>query len=102
MPASLSTSKEPDIVKAFNQYSGRSLVMKVISDAIYSFTVVRGGLLYELNPRSVPDDMYLELDLGRARKLVYRRTLGLLDLPFIKYRNITMADVGFAKTIFGG
>lgn len=93
---------DSEIQQALRQYSGRSLVFRVRNDATYVFHISHDGIRYELNPPSIPDDMYLEIDLERARKLVYQRHLGLFDIPFVVYKNISLADVEFAKRIFGG
>ena len=93
---------DSQVQQGLKRYHGRSLVFRVRNDATYVFHISNSGVRYEVNPSSVPNDMYVEMDLGRAKKLVYNRSLGLLDLPFIVHRNITMADVDFAKRIFGG
>ena len=93
---------ESQIQQALSRYHGRSLVLRVRNDATYVFYISNDGIRYEANPTSIPNDMYVEMDLGRARKLVYHQSLGLLDIPFIVYRNISLADIEFAKKIFGG
>lgn len=93
---------EHQIQQALGRYNGRSLVFRVRNDATYVFYISNNGIKYEVNPTVVPNDMYVEMDLGRARKLVYYKSLGIFDIPFIVYRNITLADVEFAKRIFGG
>jgi hypothetical protein len=58
------------------------------------------GVRYEVNPKKEPNSMYVEMGLDIARKLVYRRTLGILDALSTKHRNIKMADIEFVKKIF--
>lgn len=93
---------DPQTQQALRRYNGRSLVFRVRNDSTYVFYFSGNGIDYEVNPTSIPNDMYLEMDLGRARKLVYEQRLGIVDMLFIVYRNITLADVEFAKKIFGG
>jgi len=93
---------DPKIQEALQRYDGRSFVLKVRNDATYVFNVSTDGVDYQLNPDTVPDDMYAEMSMAQAQKLVYKHTLGLMDLLSIKHRNITMDDVNFAKMLFGG
>ena len=93
--------KNPKIQNALNRYHGRSLVFRVKGDATYVFYITRDGVKYELNPAHIPDDMYVEMDISRARKLIYNKTLGIMDIPLIKYKNITLADIKIKKKLFG-
>jgi hypothetical protein len=90
------------IIDALRRYDGRSIVLKVRNDAVYVFNISTEGVDYQLDPATVPDDMYAEMSMPQAKKLVYRHSLGLMDMLTIKHRNITMADVNFAKMLFGG
>jgi hypothetical protein len=92
---------DPRVQEAVNHYHGRSLVFKVRDDATYVFHISNDGIEYETNPDTTTDDMYLEMDLARAKRLVYHQSLGIFDIPFIVHRNITLADIDFARSIFG-
>jgi len=91
----------PQVQEALSCYHGRSLVFRVRNDATYVFYISNNGIKYEVNPDSITDDMYVEMDLARAKKLIYHQSLGVFDIPFIVHRNITLADINFAKRIFG-
>ena len=93
---------DPKIQQALQRYDGRSFVLAVRNDAVYVFNISADSVDYQLDPATVPDDMYAEMSMPQAKKLVYHQTLGLMDLMSIKHRNITMDDVNFAKMLFGG
>nr|MDO8134174.1 hypothetical protein [Candidatus Njordarchaeum guaymaensis] len=93
--------KDPKIQEALNRYNRRSLVFKVRNDATYVFYFSRDGVRYAVNPPKEPRSMYVEIDLERAKKLVYRQTLGIFDIPHIVHRKIKMADINFARKLFG-
>ena len=93
---------DPKIQQALRKYDGRSLVLKVRNDAVYVFNISSDGVDYQLDPAKVPDDMYAEMSMPQAKKLVYKHTLGIMDVLSIHHRNITMDDVNFAKMLFGG
>jgi len=93
--------KDPKIQEALKRYNRRSLVFKVRNDATYVFYFSRDGVKYEVNPPKEPKSMYVEMDLQKAKKLVYRQTLGILDIPSIIHRNIKIADINFARKLFG-
>jgi hypothetical protein len=98
-----STSGTDERIKdALLRYDGRSLVLKVRNDGTYVFRISADGVDYQLDPDKVPDDMYAEMDMAQAKKLVNRHTLGFLDILTIKHRNISMDDIKFAKMLFGG
>jgi hypothetical protein len=93
---------DPRIQEALRRYNRRSLVFKVRKDATYVFHISKeDGIRYEVNPEKEPNSMYVEMSMDIARKLVYRRTLGILDALSTKHRNIKMADIEFVKKIFG-
>ena len=93
---------DPRIRDALRLYDRRSLVMKVRKDATYVFHISKtDGIRYEVNPEKEPNSMYVEMSVEIARKLVYKRTLGILDALSTKHRNIKMADLEFVKKIFG-
>lgn len=91
---------DPRIGEALRRYEGRTLHIVVKDDAGYLFSVSSGELTFQIDPHHVPDDMYLEMDLTRAKKLINERTLSLLDLLFIKYRNVKLEDIEFVRTLF--
>lgn len=96
---------DDDIASALAKYEGERFVLSVKGDATYVFAIREDGVDYEAhegNPGDVAggDDMFVEMDPKRARKLIEKQTLGLTDLPFIKHRNIGMEDVNFAKRLF--
>lgn len=93
---------DPRIQQAIRRYDKRSLVLKVREDATYVFHISKDdGIKYEVNPEKEPNSMYVEMSVDIARKLVYRRTLGIIDALSTKHRNIKMADIEFVKKIFG-
>ncbi len=96
------SGSDPRIKDALRRYDGRSIVLKVRNDATYVFHISTEGVDYQLDPSSLPNDMYAEMDMPQAKRLVYHQTLGLMDLLTIKHRNISMKDINFAKMIFGG
>ena len=90
------------IQEALKRYNRRSLVFKVRKDATYVFYFSsKDGVRYELNPQKEPKSMYVEMDIEKAKKLVYRHTLGVMDVFSIVHRNIKMADINFVRKIFG-
>lgn len=93
---------DPKVQQALHKYDGRSFVLAVRKDAVYVFNISADGVDYQLDPDTVPDDMYAEMAMPQAKKLVYKHTLGFLDILTIKHRNISMDDVNFAKMLFGG
>jgi hypothetical protein len=93
---------DPRIQEALGRYDRRSLVFKVRKDATYVFHISKAdGIRYEVNPEKEPNSMYVEMNMEIARKLVYKRTLGILDALSTKHRNIKMVDIEFVKKIFG-
>jgi hypothetical protein len=93
---------DPRIKEALKRYNRRSLVFKVRKDATYVFYFSNSdGIRYELNPEKEPKSMYVEMDKDRAKKLVYRHTLGIMDISAIVHRNIKLADINFVRKIFG-
>ncbi len=96
------SGSDPRISDALRRYDGRSIVLKVRNDATYVFHISTEGVDYQVNPSSLPNDMYAEMDMPQAKRLVHHQTLGLMDLLTIKHRNISMKDLNFAKMIFGG
>jgi hypothetical protein len=99
----LDTRKGQDqrIAEALEKYDGRSLQLVVRQDASYLFSIRSGAILYDVNPSDPPDDIYLEMDLPRAKRLIEERSFSPFDLLFIKYRNVTPEDIGFVRTLFG-
>jgi hypothetical protein len=95
-------AKDPRIQEALNRYNRRSLVFKVRNDATYVFYFSRDGVRYEVNPSKEPKSMYVEMDLERAKKLVYKRSFGIFDVLATVHRNIKMADISFARRLFEG
>ena len=91
---------DPNLQAALRKYAGRSLVLRVRNDATYVFRFSAEGVEYEANPSSLPNDMYAEMNMAQAKRLVYQQTLGLMDLFSIKHRNISLDDVNFAKRLF--
>ena len=93
---------DPRVQEALSRYNRRSLVFKVRKDATYVFHISKEeGIKYEVNPMKEPNSMYVEMSLEIARKLVYRRTMGIMDALSTKHRNIKLADIEFVKKIFG-
>nr|MDO8099233.1 hypothetical protein [Candidatus Njordarchaeota archaeon] len=92
---------DPNIQEALRRYSRRSLVFKVRNDATYVFYFSKEGVRYEVNPLKEPDSMYIEMDLERAKKLVYRRSFGITDALSVAHRKIKISDINFARKLFG-
>lgn len=92
---------DPKIQEALNRYNRRSLVFKVRKDATYVFHFSKDGITYEVNPSKEPESMYVEMDLERAKKLVYKQSFGIMDVLSTVHRKITMTDVNFARKLFG-
>ncbi|UCE73705.1 MAG: hypothetical protein JSV56_11865 [Methanomassiliicoccales archaeon] len=91
---------DPEIQNALDRYHGRSFVLTVNGDGIYVFHISGGGIEYDLNPSSIPNDMHAKMDIGTARKLVKTQTLGIFDIPRIEYRNIGLNDIQFVRQLF--
>ena len=93
--------EDSKIQEALKRYNRRSLVFKVRKDATYVFYFSsKDGVKYELNPQKEPKSMYVEMDKDKAKKLVYRHTLGVMDVLSIVHRNIKMADINFVRQLF--
>lgn len=96
---------DEDIASALDDYAGERFVLSVKGDATYIFDITPDGLEYDAHEGFDEDlirdgDMLARMDMKRARKLVEKQTLGVLDIPHIEHRNIGMQDVNFAKTLF--
>jgi hypothetical protein len=89
------------IQQALDRYHNRSLVLKIRKDATYVFCISKNGVEYQVNPANEPNDMYVEMDLDKAKRLVYRQSLGIFDILSVVHRNIGMAEIDFAKKLFG-
>lgn len=97
--------EDEEIASALKRYDGQRFVLRVEDDATYVFAIRADGVDYEAHGpgddfEPAPDDMFAEMDMKRARKLVEKQTLGLLDLPHVSHRNIGLEDVNFAKRLF--
>lgn len=92
-----------EIQDAMKKYDGRTFVFNVIGDAIYVFAISIHGITLTVSPPTYPDDMYLEMDFERAKKLVYEGSVSKLDILFreIKWRNISLEDVNFFRKFLG-
>lgn len=88
------------IREALRKYEGRSLHLVVVGDAEYLFTVTSEEIEYQVNPEEVPDDIYLEMDLPLARRIIEERRFGVFDVLLVKYRNVTAEDIDLARTLF--
>jgi len=89
------------IADVLEKYEGRSVQLVVREDALYLFSVRSGEIAYEVGPDNAPDDMYIEMDLPRAKRLIEERSFSPFDLLFVKYRNLTGEDISFMRTLFG-
>jgi len=90
-----------EVQDALSRYNGRNITLVVNGDGVYVFYISSDGVSYELNPPSIPNDMYARMDIGRARKLVYTQNLGLPDIFAIEHRNIGLGDIQFLRFILG-
>jgi len=87
---------------ALRKYEGKTLVFKVIDDAVYVFAITAKEVKFTMSPPHYSgDDLYLEMDKERASRLVYEREVSIFDILFgnIKWRNITLADVNFFREL---
>ena len=92
---------DPGIAQALERYEGRSVHLVVREDARYLFSISSGEVSFDIDPDSAPDDIYIEMDLPRAKRLIEERSFSPLDLLFVKYRNLTSEDISFVRTLFG-
>ncbi|MCK4366833.1 MAG: hypothetical protein KAW84_02660 [Thermoplasmata archaeon] len=93
--------QDPRIADVLEKYEGRSVQLVVTEDARYLFSVRSGEIAYEVGPDNAPDDIYIEMDLPRAKRLIEERSFSPFDLLFVKYRNLTGEDISFMRTLFG-
>lgn len=91
---------DPEIQNALDRYHGRSFVLTVNGDGVYVFQISSDGIKYDLNPKSIPKDMFARMDIRTVRKLVQTQNLGIFDIPRIEYRNIGLSDIQFVKQLF--
>ncbi|UCD96584.1 MAG: hypothetical protein JSV35_00585, partial [Candidatus Bathyarchaeota archaeon] len=63
--------------------------------------ILRNGIILEMSPSLYSNDMYLEMDKKRAKKLILQRQVSGFDIVLgkIKYRNISMKDVDFFREV---
>jgi len=93
--------KNPKIREGLVKYDGRTLVLKVQEDAVYVFHISKDGVSLEVNPPSYPYDMYAEMNIERADKMIRKGKVNPLDVvrKKIKHKNISMSDIDFIKEI---
>lgn len=89
-----------EIREALRKYEGRSLHLVVGSDAEYLFSVTSGEIEYQVNPEQVPDDIYLEMDLPLARRIIEEKRFGVFDILRVKYRNVSGEEIHLVRTLF--
>lgn len=88
------------IREALRKYDGRSLHLVIVGDAEYLFSVTSEEVDFQVNPEQVPDDIYLEMDLALAQKIIEERRFGIFDVLRVKYKNVTGEDINLVKTLF--
>jgi hypothetical protein len=88
------------IRNALQKYEGRSLHLVVGGDAEYLFSIDSGEIEYQVNPEQVPDDIYVEMDLPLARRIIEEKRFGVFDVLRVKYRNVTGEDIDLVRTLF--
>ena len=93
--------QDPSIADALERYEGRSVHLVVREDARYLFSVRSGEITFEVDSDNAPDDIYIEMDLPRAKRLIEERSFSPFDLLSVKYRNLTGEDISFVRTLFG-
>ncbi|MEE9490098.1 MAG: hypothetical protein V3V91_06630, partial [Thermoplasmata archaeon] len=81
--------QDPSIADALEMYDGRSVHLVIREDARYLFSVSSGKISFDIDPDNAPDDIYIEMDLPRAKRLIEERSFSPFDLLFVKYRNLT-------------
>jgi hypothetical protein len=91
-----------EIKVILKKYNKRILVFHVINDSTYIFRIFNDKIEFEVDPIMVPDDMYLEMDMERAERLIYDHHLDKSDILFgkIKRKNIKFEDFELLKGIF--
>lgn len=89
-----------EIREALRKYEGRSLHLVIEGDAEYLFSVRSEEIEYQVNPEQVPDDIYLEMDLPLAQRIIEERRFGVFDVLRVKYRNVTGEDIDLLRTLF--
>ncbi len=96
--------KNPKITEGLMKYDGRTLVLKVQEDAVYVFHISKDGVSLEVNPPSYPNDMYAEMNIERAEKMIREGKVSAMDFirKKILRKNIKMSDVDFIKEILKG
>jgi flavodoxin len=94
---------DPEIQNALREYNGRTFVLKVIDDTVYMFTFAAGGIALTVSPTTYPEDMYLETDRERLKKIIYEQRVDPMDLMTgkLKWRNIGLKEVNLVKRILG-
>lgn len=97
--------EDEEIGSALEKYDGERFVLSIEDDATYVFAISSDGVDYEAHDGFDEDvvedgDMFARMDMKRARKLVEKQSLGVLDIPHIEHRNIGLEDVNFAKRLF--
>ncbi|MCK4456128.1 MAG: hypothetical protein KAW39_00130 [Thermoplasmata archaeon] len=93
--------EDSSIAQALERYEGRSVHLVVREDARYLFSVSSGKISFDIDPDNAPDDIYIEMDLPRAKRLIEERSFSVFDLLFVKYKNVTSEDISFVRTLFG-
>ncbi len=93
--------EDPTIAHALEMYDGRSVHLVIREDARYLFSVSSGKISFDIDPDNAPDDIYIEMDLPRAKRLIEERSFSVFDLLFVKYKNVTSEDISFVRTLFG-
>ena len=81
----------------------KRLILNLIGQANYIFNVTPEGIITLQTEKEVPipiNDMYLEMKLDLAEKIIRQRGVRLEDLPFIKFKNIKIEDIRLAIEIY--
>lgn len=87
------------ISDALEKYEGRCLRLVINRDAEYVFRIEGGKVLYQENPSEVPDDIYVEMDFDRAKRIIEEGRFSPFDLFFVKYRNVKAEDIELVRTL---
>lgn len=88
------------IREALRKYEGRSLHLVVVGDAEYLFSVASKEIEYQVNPEQVPDDIYVEMDLALAQRIIEEKRFGIFDVLRVKYKNVKTEDIDLVRTLF--
>lgn len=92
-----------DVLK---QYNGRRVVINVVDDTTYAFSISTEGVTLITPTTSNPEDMYLEINSKIVEKILNReieplKLISMVLFGDIKMRNIGPKDIELIQRITG-